>query len=397
MAMTAGRRVGIDATTWGNNRGFGRFTRELVRALVKRESGFEYTLVLDSPNVDELPPGARVVMVPTRNTTVASAAGSGARSLGDMLLMARAVARERFDLFFFPAVYSYFPLISAVPMVVAFHDTIAERYPRMMFPTRRNELFWRAKCALAKHQARRVMTVSRASAEDIERFHGVGADRIDLVTEAADPVFRPPGDLAASNAVRARYDLGESGPLFVYVGGLNPHKNLLGLLRGFERALAERPDARLAIVGDTSGKGFHDNRQELSDFVARSARLSECVRFTGYVSDQDLVCLYGAATALVLPSLWEGFGLPAVEAMACGLPVLASRRGSLPDVIGDAGLFFDPLSPDDIKSSLLRLCADPALAKTLGSAALARSATFTWDRGAELAERSFGRCLGESS
>lgn len=395
--MSARRRVGIDATTWWNNRGFGRFTRELVRALVKRDSGFDYTLVVDSPDTDALPAGARVVTVPTRSTTVASATGAGSRSPGDMLLMARAVARERFDAFFFPAVYSYFPLISRVPTVVAFHDTIAERYPRMMFPSRQNELFWRAKCALAKLQARRVMTVSRASAEDIERFHGVPRDRIDLVTEAADPVFAPPRDATAPRAARERFGLGASGPLFVYVGGLNPHKNLLGLLRGFDQALAERPDARLAIVGDTSGKGFHDNRDELSDVVAKSARLSASVRFTGYVSDEDLVALYGAATALVLPSLWEGFGLPAVEAMACGLPVLASRRGSLPEVVGDAGLFFDPLSPAEISRALVELCSDAELMKRLAAAALARSATFTWERGAKLAEDSFRRCLGEVS
>jgi alpha-1,3-rhamnosyl/mannosyltransferase len=393
--MSAKRRVGIDATTWGNNRGFGRFTRELVRALAERDSGFEYTLVVDFPDAADLPSNARVVTVPTRRTTVASAAGAGARSVGDMLLMARAVAREHFDLFFFPAVYSYFPLVASVPMVVAFHDTIAERYPRLMFPTRRNELLWRAKCALAKRQARRVMTVSQASAQDIEHFHGVRADRIDLVTEAADPVFGPPGDSQAPRSIRARYGLGTEGPLFVYVGGLNPHKNLLGLLRGFEQALESRPDAALAIVGDTSGKGFHDNRKELAEFTQKSARLSARVHFTGYVPDDDLVALYGAATALVLPSLWEGFGLPAVEAMACGLPVLASRRGSLPEVVGEAGLYFDPLDPKQIGDSMLRLCGEPELARKLSANALSRSSTFTWQRGAELAERSFRRCLGE--
>ncbi len=391
--MNAPRRVGIDATTWWNDRGFGRFTRELVRALVARNSGFEYTLVVDRDDAKSLPEGARIVTVGTQRTAVASATGAGARSLGDMLLMGRTIARERFDLFFFPAVYSYFPLVSRVPSVVAFHDTIAERYPKLMFPTFKNELLWRAKCSLAKRQARRIMTVSRASAEDIAEFHGVRPDRIDVVTEAADAVFAPLVDRTKARDVRVRYGLPVEGPLFMYVGGLNPHKNLLGLLKGFHRVVGGRPEARLAIIGDTSGKGFHDNHRELADFVAGSAALSASVRFTGYVPDEDLVALYGAATALVLPSLWEGFGLPAVEAMACGLPVLASRRGSLPDVVGDAGLLFDPLAPEEIGDAIEKLCADPALCARLSTAALARSKTFTWARGAELAERSFERCF----
>ena len=369
-------RVGIDATTWYNERGFGRFTRELVKALAKRSSDFSYTLLLDREADREFP--VEVLSSPTKRTVTEAAVGEGHRSIEDMLRLSRAVVKAKFDLFFFPAVYSYFPLLARTPCVVCFHDTIAERHPELTFPTRKNALFWNLKSRLAKLQATRVMTVSEASAWDLSLVLGVPRERIDVVTEAADPIFRP--------IERARE------PLLVYVGGLNPHKNLIGLLRAMPAVLAKRPDVELAIVGDTSKRGFYDNVDDLMRMVKSDPLLEKRVRFTGYLSDEELVVLLNGAAALVLPSLLEGFGLPAVEAMACGTPVLASRRGSLPEVIGDAGRFFDPLSSDDIARAILGFIDDPALQVELQMKARARAAGFTWDRAAELAELSFERC-----
>ncbi len=372
-------RVGIDATTWYNDRGFGRFTRELVTALAARGSReLSYTLVIDRPVDREFP--VEVIARPTGRTVTEAAVGEGNRSLGDMLRLSRAVKQARFDLFFFPAVYSYFPLLSRTPCVVCFHDTIAERHPELTFPSKRNAIFWNLKSRLAKLQATRVMTVSEASAWDLSMMLGIPRARIDVVTEAADPIFRP--------RERPR-----THPLLVYLGGLNPHKNLIGLLRAWPAVVARRPDVELAIVGDTSRRGFHDNVDELLFEIERDPVLKRSVRLTGYLPDESLVELLASATALVLPSLLEGFGLPAVEAMACGVPVIASRRGSLPEVIGDAGLLFDPLSADDIARAILRLLEDEAMQAELRKRALVRAASFTWSRAAELAEASFLRSV----
>jgi len=392
--MSAPLHVGIDATTWWNDRGFGRFTRELVKALLVPDSAFRYTLVVDRESAGELPSGVRVASIATQRSLTEAAVQDGARSPLDMLAMSRLVRRERFDLVFFPAVYSYFPLLARVPCVVAFHDTIAERYPELVFPTRRNKLFWDIKVAIAKRQATRIMTVSRASAEDLERILHIPRKRIDVITEGPDPIFRKLDDPAAAQSVRARLGIDATDTLLVYVGGLSPHKNLLGLLRAMPSVLAQRPDVRLAIVGDTSGKGFYDNVAELKRFVNAHPQLQARVLFTGYVSDQDLVQLYNTAAALVLPSLWEGFGLPAVEAMACGLPVLASRRGSLPEVIADTGLLFEPDDPADISRNILNMLNEPGLCARLSGLAVERAKGFSWERGARLAEASFLRALG---
>ena len=241
------------------------------------------------------------------------------------------------------------------------------------------------------------MAVSKSTAHDVETILGIPATRIDLVSEAADPVFRVIDDPAATAAARALHDIPDDAALLVYVGGLNPHKNLLGLLRALPDVIAERPELHLAIVGSTTGEGFWDNVRELKAFVADNPPLDRHVRFTGYLGDVELVELLNSAAALVFPSLWEGFGLPAVEAMSCGVPVLASDCASLPEVVGDAGLYFDPRDPASIADCLRRFLGDPDLQRRLAATALERAQTFSWALAAEQAETCFRRCRRDAS
>jgi glycosyltransferase involved in cell wall biosynthesis len=386
--------VGVDATCWRNDRGFGRFTRELVTALAARNTGFRYTLFFDQPSSAPVPEGVAVVSAETKRHLAESTGGASSRSPLYLWNMGRLVRRSHCDLFFFPAVYSYFPILARTPCVICYHDATAERLPKLLFPTTLNHRLWQAKTALARLQTTRAMTVSQSSATDLANILRIPPERIDVVTEAADPVFRVVDDPAASAAARQRLGIPADARLFIYVGGMNAHKNILGLLRAMPAVVARHPQAHLAIVGDTSGKGFWDNVPELREFVRTNAPLDRHVHFTGYLADPELVELMNRASALVFPSLWEGFGLPAVEAMACGLPVLASNRSSLPEVIGDAGLFFDPESPLAIADCLCQFLDDASLRPRLGELALTRARSFTWDRAAELAEDCFRRCHG---
>jgi glycosyltransferase involved in cell wall biosynthesis len=141
------------------------------------------------------------------------------------------------------------------------------------------------------------------------------------------------------------------------------------------------PEPHLVIVGDHSHDSFLTCFRELSQECARLG-LTERVTFTGFVPDDDLVALYNAARVLALPSVAEGFGLPAIEAMACGLPVAASRRGSLPEIVGDAGVFFDPLDNEDMATALRRLLEDDTLRASLSVAGLARASRRSWNEAA---------------
>src|SRR5262245_36539925 len=231
--------IGVDATSWHNNRGFGRFTRELVTALASRNTGFRYTLLFDQVPTG-LPANVGILSAKTQKTLNESAVGTTSRSIGYLWQLGSLSRKARFDVFFFPSVYSYFPILARVPCVVCYHDTTAERFPELVFPTALNRRLWRAKAALARWQATRAMTVSHASAKDLVEILHIPAEQIDLVTEGPDPVFRVISDSGVADRARGVYGIAQDAELLVYVGGINPHKNLLGLLKALPAVLNER-------------------------------------------------------------------------------------------------------------------------------------------------------------
>ncbi len=388
--------VGIDASSWDNERGFGRFTRSLVAALAARDTGFRYTLLFDREPERPVPDGVETVIAGARRSMSEAASGANARAGADMLALSRTAGALKADLFFFPASYSFYPMLSRVPKLVCIHDTIPERFPDLIFPTRRNFRLWQAKTRLAIWQARRILTVSEASASDIAQILRVPRGRIDVTTEGPFEAFGPIADPALIADTRVRHGIAPEDRVLVYVGGFNRHKNVLRLIEAMPQILAACPEARLVIVGRITGERFWDNVEELTEGAARDARASGRIGFTGEISDAEMAALLNGAEALVLPSLWEGFGLPAVEAMACGTPVLASDRGSLPEVVGDAGLHFDPERTEDIAGAAILLLNEPGFQQRLAKAALARSEQFTWDRSADLTEAAFRRTVGAS-
>ena len=383
-------RIGIDGSSWANERGFGRFTRSLVAALAARDSAFKYTLLFDQDTGTEIPDGVDVEFA----QSAPASAGASPRSGGQMLRMGAAARRMQSDVFFFPAVFSYFPVFSRVPKVMCFHDTIPERFPDLIFPTKRNAMLWRAKTSLAKWQATRAMTVSQASADDLVDILSIKRDRIDIVTEGPDPVFAPISQQGVVAQARADCGVPEGAKLLLYVGGFNRHKNVIRLIEAMPQVVAAHPDTYLAIVGRTTGDRFWDNIDELQAGASQDARVSDHIGFTGEIDDAKLAALLNGAEALVFPSLWEGFGLPAVEAMACHTPVLAADRGSLPEVVGEGGLLFDPTDKDAIATQITRFLGDDKLRAELTAAAARQASRFSWDRAAELTEMSFRRAVG---
>lgn len=385
--------VGIDASAWDNERGFGRFTRNLVAALAARKSGFRYTLVFDRAPERPVPDGVAKLIAGAKRSMAEASSGKGARGGADMLALSRAAAGLGADLLFWPASYSFYPVLSRVPKLVCIHDTIPERFPDLIFPTRLNFRLWQAKSWLARLQARRILTVSEASARDIAGLLHVPEERIDVTTEGAEAAFRPVADAARLAAVRALRGIAPEDRVLTYVGGFNRHKNVIRLIEAMPAILAACPAARLVIVGRTTGDRFWDNVEELKAGAAEDVRASDRISFAGEISDAEMAELLGLSEALVFPSLWEGFGLPAVEAMHCGTPVLASDRGSLPEVVGGAGLLFDPERTEDLAEATIRLLTEPGLRDRLARAALERSARFAWAESAELVEQSFLRTV----
>lgn len=378
-------RIGIDATCWEDTRGFGRFTRELVRQLMDDYgSSHEFVLVADRFTADagHLPTRARVMVANTRRQPMRAASADGWRGPLDLIRLGWQAARCGADVFWFPTVAAFYPVLGRVPVVVAFHDATTEERPDLFFPTRRAHLFWRMKVRLARGQATAIVAPSENARQRVAAALGWPVETIALIDEAPAAVFRRIEDPAGTAGVLSRHSLPADIPLVLYVGAINPHKNLDTLLMAMsDLRVTHLAGWHLVIVGEYRTDTTLGCYQPIVE-LCRQLALTGRVTFTGFISDADLAILYNAASILVLPSLDEGFGLPVIEAMACGLPVAVSARGSLPALVGDAGLTFDPLDRSAMTRAIARLLDDTALRQELGARGLVRAAAHSWQQSA---------------
>ncbi len=377
-------RIGIDISCWANQRGYGRFTREMLKALLVIDKENEYIFFADrtTAETEEIPDGCELVIVDLKQAPSQAAASDGRRSVSDLYKFGRAVSKTNLDLFFYPSVYTYFPIISSAKKIVAIHDVIAETYPKLVFSNWKYKLFWDIKVWLANRQADHILTVSEFSKKEIIKQFGFPEEFLSVTLEAADKIFRPIGDKAKIESVLKPYGLESDQPLILYVGGLSPHKNLSALLKSFLE-LSKSPgydDVALVLVGDYTGDVFLMDTVLMEKF--NRLKSNDNIKITGFISDDDLACFYNAASVFVLPSFCEGFGLPALEAMACGTPVIGSETTSLPEVVGEAGLYFDPADTDQLTSRLKTILTDNALRDRLGQLALKRAQKFSWEKSA---------------
>jgi glycosyltransferase involved in cell wall biosynthesis len=376
MAMT----IGIDATTWWNQRGFGRFIRGQLGAMLDEPRGHRFVLFIDREPAEEMiRPNIVIVRVPTSATVTDSAVADDNRRIRDVLAFSRAASSRPLDIFWFPAVYSWFPVRPGIPSIVTFHDAIAEHFTDLVLPQLRGRLLWDLKVWLAKRSARHIATVSQAAREEIVRYLRISPEKISVILEAADARFGPVTDQSQRQAARQAMGLPASRRLILYVGGLAPHKNLAGLIEGFGKAVDDGAlgDVNLVLAGDPKGDGFHSNVEKLHALV-EARGLGDRVHFPGFVPDEVLPALYSDALAVAMPAFSEGFGLPAAEAIACGTPVIATRSGAVAEVVGKAGLFFDPHDAADIAGAIRQVASDGALVERLRAECLPRAAELSW-------------------
>lgn len=377
-------RIGVDATCWPVRRGYGRFTRALLTAALAIDRKNEYVLFVDSDSQEFPLPEARAEIRRVACTVPASmaAAANGRRALHDIWALSRAIGRGHFELLFFPSVYSYVPVISTVPKIVTVHDIISDLYPELVFPTLRSKLFWRAKVKLACIQAEMILTVSEYSRRCLADYMKIPHSRLRAVNEASDPAFRRLEKMDAT-ALLARLGLSPGGRFLTYVGGFSPHKNLRLLVDVFceLQSSAKFSDLRLVLVGDYERDVFYSCYADIVEQV-RQAGLKERVVFTGYLNDPDLVILMNLTEALALPSFCEGFGLPAVEAAACGAPTVVTTESPLTDLLGNGTIGVAPNDRAGLLKALETILGDPARQRAMSAAAVAAAARLSWENSA---------------
>ena len=268
------------------------------------------------------------------------------------------------------------PLFCPVPVVVSVHDVSFLEHPEYF----RRERALQLKLTVARtvRRAARILTVSEFSRASILKAYGdVEEDKVIVVPNAAAPEFRPISPESAAAAVRARFSV--NGPFVLGVGDLLPRKNQIGLIRAFARLLRAHPQFTHNLVFAGKETWFAHHVRE----AARESGIADRIRFLGFVSDTELLHLYNACDVFVFPSFYEGFGMPALEAMACGRAVVCSSTSALPEVVDGAALLFDPYSVDEMVRAIADLLLDPELRARMERLGLQRAAHFSWQNAAQ--------------
>lgn len=347
--------IGIDASRIlpGRLTGTERYSLRITEALLAAGPEHRYRLYLNQQQSIPiaLPPQAELRPIPFRR-------------LWTHVRLSVELWQRPVDVLFVPA--HVVPLFGRGPVVVTIHD-LGYRYEPEAHPWRsRLYLEWSTRWSVRR--AARVIAISGATRDDLCRFYGVPEGKVRVIPHGVDPQFAPQPP-EAQRKIRERYGL--HAPFVLYLGTIQPRKNLVRLVRAFERLADCMPDLELALGGK---RGW---LAEPIEQAIASSRHRERIHLLGYVPEEDLPALYSAAAVFTLPSLYEGFGLPALEAMACGVPVVASNRGALPEIAGPA-LLVDPLDVDALAEGL-RQALQPDARQRLIAAGLEHARRFRWE------------------
>lgn len=269
------------------------------------------------------------------------------------------------------------PPFAPCPVVTTIHDLAFEHLPETF--NRRSWLQLRLTVRRTARGAAHIITVSEYSRGDISRTYGIAPERITVTPEAAPAHFAPITNETELRRIRESYGIQED--YILSLGSIQPRKNLVRLIEAYSCLRGVRREVKLPQLVLAGRRGWLDN--ETFRAAERNA-LGRDILFTGYVPEQDLVGLYSGAICFVYPSYFEGFGLPVVEAMQCGVPVITGNRTSLPEVVGDAGLLFDPFDTEALVNALTQVISDPACRAKLSAKGLERAKNFNWKTTAEL-------------
>jgi glycosyltransferase involved in cell wall biosynthesis len=370
-------RIAIDVRKW-QDFGIGTYVRNLVRHLARLDHETTYLLFCN--------PADESTLRDLAENFVPVVDGSARYGLREHVSIPLKLKRLGAELLHVP--HYVRPLFCTIPSVVTVHDCIHLLFPQYL-PNRMAFRYARFMMGSAVRRSALVFTVSEASRADILRFYpSVDPDKVHVVPNAIDAeLLEDPGP-EEMERVRERYQI--HGRFVLFAGNVKPHKNLERLIRALAqvRSAGGHDDLRLVLIGDEVSRYGSLRR------TVEGAGLRQDVRFFGFVPHRTLAALYRMASVFAFPSLYEGFGLPPLEAMACGTPVVTSRISSLPEVVGDGALLVDPYSVDDIARGISRVLDDRDLRAQLVEKGLARARLFSWERSVRAIHAGYMKVLG---
>jgi glycosyltransferase involved in cell wall biosynthesis len=367
-------RIGIDATALPPRPvGAGNYIIELIRYLERLDGADEFVIFAQ-------PHGRELIGVPARpgfEWVLTSERSPAQRLVWEQAAFPRLVARARLHLLHSP--HYTRPLSLPCASVVTFHDMTFFLFPHLHTLSKR--LYFPQAIRLSARKANALIADSESTRQDAIRLLGISPERIYTVPLGVSPAFHPVLDAQQFQVVRQRYSLPER--FILYVGLVEPRKNLPMLLHAYQRL---QEQFHIQAAGDTPplvivGR-FGWNVEHVFELVD-ALKIKEKVHFSGYIPAEDLPIVYNLAEVFVYPSLYEGFGLPPLEAMACGTPVITTAVSSMPEHVGEAGLLIPPQDEGALSQALVRILQDPELSRQLSKKGPERAAQFSWNRTAQ--------------
>ncbi len=383
-------RIGIDARMLGQGFGLARYVQQLVMHLHEIDQDNEYVLFLRDENWDEF--------VPTNPTWTRVKANIQWYSLAEQIRFPSIIKNEKVELMHFP--HWNVPLLYGGDFVLTIHDLIMYHYPRPEATTLGPLLYWvkdrvhRLVLGSAAKRANKIFVTSHFTKQDVHKTLGVKNEKMVVTYQA--PFERKILDTGKWGRVQQQY--GIKKPYVLYVGSAYPHKNLEGLLDAWKMFKeADEQDHQLVLVGKESPfyKRLFEEEQKTENKKATThsdhgaTESYSNINHTGFVFDDDLSLLYEEAALYVFPSLYEGFGLPPLEAMSHGVPVVSSNRSCLPEVLGNAPLYVDPENPAQFAEAIERGLSDENIRHDLGLASRELLQRYSWKRLAQQTLQSY--------
>ncbi len=369
----AALKIGIDARVIRKYPGLGRVCYNLIKEIARYDSVNQYIIFGHHPSLDFLYNHANFRIVDYRSPVL---------SMQTLFHLGRIIKREEPDVFFSP--FQVTTIFTPCPLVVTVHDMMDLLYPDAFshHPVYVNyglRTFFRFAVPMSVAKAKKIITVSESTRQDmLGYFRNIQAENVITVLNGVEDKFRPVRDITQLQNIRKKYGLPER--FILYLGSTKPYKNLHGVLNAYHKYRMMESgltDVYLVIAGLR-----HFASSRLGELAERLG-ITPFLIHTGHVEEDDLPLVYNLAGIFLFPSIWEGFGLPALEAMACGTPVISSNKSSLPEIIGDAGIQVEPENTDDIAAAIYKVVHDKSLQEEMSGKGVARSKMFSWEDAAK--------------
>lgn len=361
-------KIGIDgrAAKWYRGTGIGTYTNRLLSALNSLEKAHEYLLFM--------PKNSNCDILFNDNFHIKNISEGNKNSFWDEVNIPNILVDKDMELYHVPQNGVGLPEEKTLPFVITLHDIIPYKMPETVGDTYLR-IFNEEMPDIIK-RCDGIITVSEYSKNDIADYFNFPREKIYVTYLAAEDIYFPIDKEKSSNIIKTQY--GITGDYILYVGGFSPRKNIVGLIEAFSTLVTKyKKDIKLVIAGK-QGKSYSIYKKRAIDLG-----LEDKILFPGFIEIEHLPYLYNAAKLLAYPSFYEGFGLPPVEAMACGIPVITSNVTSIPEVLGDSAVFINPHDVDDLCSSMYEVLCNEKLRDSLIIKGLVRSSELSWNKTAE--------------